>query len=569
MVLLPGALAGIALALFLTAQAGGSGVMMRASTDGAGGQSDHESDQPSVSADGRYVAFASLAGNLVPGDTNGAWDAFVKDSQTGAITRVSTTSAGAGANAGSSGSPCNGNHDSSQPSISADGRYVAFMSCASDLVPGDTNDHQDIFVKDTLTGETTRVSTNSAGEQSSCDGVFCVANSYAPHISADGRSVEFMSFAQNLLTPPVHTNRTQVYIKDRLTGQTSIASTNSDGILCGGSEASFSGDGRYVAFVPDDASLVPGHVNDVWDIFVKDRQTGETTRVNTDASGAQANGSSWEVSISSDGRFVSFASMASNLVAQPRNLSGWCPDIFVKDRQTGSVTRASESASGTEGDSCSEFPSLSAHGRYVSFRSGAKNLVPGQTNWQLNDVFVKDTLTGAIARVSTDSLGAQGNGHSDTNAISADGLFVGFRSLAANLVPDDTNGVADIFKAASDAPVPECSQPLLRLSLGSVYWASYSDYLDGKLTVEYGITNTGGDTAYDIKIVGSAVTNGVVCASAMPFDAGTVLPVLATNNVTLTYSVPAGVTAFRSTVYATAENSCELGISYPGAYPGL
>ncbi len=566
-VLLLGALAGIALALFLTASASGSGVTMRASTDSTGVQADHESAQPAVSADGRYVAFASWADNLVPGGTDGAWNVFKKDTQTGAIEIVSTSSTGAHTSAGSGNYPCYGSHDSSQPSISAHGRYVAFMSCASDLVPGDTNDAQDIFVKDTVTQEITRVSTNAAGQEANCDGVWCISNSYVPHISADGRYVEFLSGAQNLLTPPQHTNRAQAYVKDRITGQVSVASATAAGELIGADDTFLSGNGRYVVFRPDNPNAIPGHVNDVWDIFVKDMQTGEVTRVNTNVSGEQANGSSYSPSLSYDGRYVVFASVASNLVSQPRYLTGADADIYVKDRQTGQVIRISENALGEEGNSGSGAPSISAHGRYVTFWSSAWNLVSGDTNW-VTDVFVKDSLTGSVTRVSTDSMGNESNGtssgpNSAGPAIAADGQSVAFTSQATNLVPGDTNGVVDIFKAATDAPAAECSRPDLRLSVDSVFWASMYDYTARILSVTYGITNTGTDYANNVEITGSTATNGVTCTTSMPAAVGTILPGGTSSGVTLTYHVPEGVTFFRASVAASADNSCQLGFTYP------
>jgi Tol biopolymer transport system component len=340
--------------------------LVSVASDGTQGNS--HSGSPSISADGRYVAFASYASNLVPGDTNGVMDVFVHDRLTGQTTRVSVASDGT-----------QGNGESRYPSISADGRYVAFMSYASNLVPGDTNGKADVFVHDRLTGQTTRVSVASDGTQGNGD-------SWGwPSISADGRYVAFESSASNLV--PGDTNgRADIFVHDRLTGQTTRVSVASDGTQGNNSSVwpSISADGRYVAFMSYASNLVPGDTNGALDIFVHDRLTGQTTRVSVASDGTQGNGYSWDSSISADGRYVAFESWASNLV--PGDTNGK-QDIFVHDRLTGQTTRVSVASDGTEGNNNSGWPSISADGRYVAFHSDASNLVPGDTNGRA-DVFV-------------------------------------------------------------------------------------------------------------------------------------------------------------------------------------
>ncbi len=209
------------------------------------------------------------------------------------------------------------------------------------------------------------------------------------------------------------------------------------------SASATSGDGRYVVFESDATNLVAGDNNGAADIFVKDTQTGVTTRVSTDSAGNEANSSSFHKTISADGRYVAFTSYATNLV--PGDTNGvW--DVFVKDMQTGTTTRVSTDSAGGEGTSgfASSVPSISADGRYVAFQSEAGNLVAGDTN-SASDIFVKDTQTGVTTRVSTDSTGTQSDGASFVPNISADGRYVAFQSLATNLVAGDTNGVYDIF----------------------------------------------------------------------------------------------------------------------------
>ncbi|MBI3597689.1 MAG: cadherin-like domain-containing protein [Nitrospirae bacterium] len=340
---------------------------------------------PSISSTGRYVAYSSFDTTLVAGDTNDAQDVFVRDRQTNTTSRVSVASDGTEAD-----------DNSDRPAISADGRYVAFMSNATNLVTGDTNLASDIFVYDRQTGVATRVSIVSDGTEAN-------GGSYYPAISADGRYVAFMSNATNLVT-----------------GDTNLAS----------------------------------------DIFVHDRQTNTTTRVSVDSTDTQANGSSAFPTISSDGRYVAFRSYASNLITGDTNSTS---DIFVHNLQTGITVRMSIASDGTEGNNLSYgTPSMSADGRYVAFESDATNLVAGDTNGA-SDIFVHDRdmdgdgvydEAGAVSttRVSVASDGAAASGGSSFSAsISGDGRYVAFMSIAINLVAGDTNGFSDIFVHDRDA----------------------------------------------------------------------------------------------------------------------
>jgi Tol biopolymer transport system component len=407
-----------------------TGQTTRVSVATGGGQANLASLNPSISADGRYVAFVSAATNLVSGDTNGAWDIFVHDRQTGQTTRVSVATGGGQANL-----------DSLDPSISADGRYVAFVSAATNLVSGDTNNFQDIFVHDRQTGQTTRVSVASDGTQAN-------GHSYAPSISADGRYVAFASLASNLVSGDTN-GAWDVFVHDRQTGETTRVSVASDGTQAigffFGSSPSISADGRYVAFDSWATNLVSGDTNDKPDVFVHDRQTGQTTRVSVSSDGTQANNGAIYPSISADGRYVAFESNSTNLVSGDTNS---VTDIFVHDRQTGQTTRVSVSSDGTQangGPGWSGNPSsISADGRYVAFHSYADNLVSGDTN-SATDIFVHDRQTGVTTRVSIASDGTQANGFSASPSISADGRYVAFMSGATNLVSGDTNNDWDVF----------------------------------------------------------------------------------------------------------------------------
>ncbi len=385
--------------------------------------------EPSISADGRYVAFTSSATNLVPGDTENYGNIFVRDRQTGIIEKINVAFDGTQAKPSYS--------YSCRPSISADGRYVAFQSSANNLVPDDINDSGDIFVRDRQTGITEIVSIASDGTQ---------ANGYSdePSISADGRYVAFTSRASNLV--PGDTNEyTDIFVRDRQTGTTERVNVADDGNQANAGsweKPSISADGRYVAFQSWATNLVPGNTENYGGIFVRDRQTGTTERVNVSSDGTQANEESWEESpsISADGRYVAFQSSANNLV--PGDTNG-LEDIFVRDRHTGITERVN--LAGNQANSRSGRPSISADGRYVAFTSFATNLVPDDTNSK-SDIFVCDRQTRTIERVNVADDGNQANDNSwEKPSISADGRYVAFTSFATNLVPGNIENYEGIF----------------------------------------------------------------------------------------------------------------------------
>ena len=332
-----------------------------------------------------------------------------------------------------------GNNDSRSPSISADGQLVVFESLASNLVAGDTNGVSDIFIHDLEAGTTERVSVASNGSQGNGESRF-------PAISGNGRFVAFESQATNLA--PGDTNAVKdIFLHDLRSGiseRVSLASNGSQG--SGASIApSITADGRFIAFASLASNLVPGDNNGSRDVLVHDRNTRQTLRISENTMGHPANSGSFIPSLSSDGRFVAFESFATNLATGDSNGRF---DIFVKDWQTGSSQLVSVASNGAGGNQNSGFPSISADGRFVVFESGASNLVPEDTNGRL-DVFVHNRETGAIARVSVASDGSQGNFGSLTPSLSADGRFVAFVSQATNLVPGDANRNDDIFLAAN------------------------------------------------------------------------------------------------------------------------
>ncbi|MEG4816101.1 calcium-binding protein [Microcoleus sp. K5-D4] len=401
----------------------------RVSVDSAGNQANNGSGDPSISGDGRFVAFASRAPNLVPGDSNASLDIFVRDLLTNTTTRVSVDAAG---------NP--GNGESYVPSISGDGRFVVFASDAANLVPGDTNGSRDIFVRDTRSNTTTRLSVDSAGNQG--NGISNPPLS-KPSISADGRFVAFVSTASNLVSGDTNI-RDDIFVRDTLANTTTRVSVDSAGNQGNNNSisTSISADGRFVAFSSDATNLVPGDTNSSTDIFVRDLLTNTITRASVDSAGNQGNGLSGFPSISADGRFVAFSSIAANLVPGDTNNN---TDIFVRDLSTNTTTRVSVNSAGNQANNNSfAIASISDDGRFVAFNSAATNLVPGDTNGS-RDIFVRDTRANTTTRVSVDSAGNQGNDISFSTSISTNGRFVAFDSSATNLVPGDTNNTTDIF----------------------------------------------------------------------------------------------------------------------------
>jgi len=389
-----------------------------------------------LSADGRFVAFTSRASDLVANDNNGTTDVFVRDLQTGTTTLVSVNRFGTDS----------GDGPSFGPVLSADGRFVAFESEASDLVAVHTNGVRDVFIRDLQIGTTTLVSINRAGTNGGN------SSSRYPKLSADGRFVAFEGYASDLVTND--TNGTQdVFVRDLQTGTTTLVSTNWTGTNSGNdsSQTAFlSADGRLLAFDSYASDLVANDANGKKDVFVRDLQTGTTRLVSVNRLGTNSgDGESTAPEISADGRFVVFWGEASDLVANDSNGS---TDVFVRDLQTETTTLVSINRTGTNsgnGDSRADpFGTLSANGRFVVFMSTANDLVTTFDTNGVGDVFVRDLVMGTTTLVSVNLTGiSSGNGFSFEGEISADGRFVAFSSQAHDLVvASDTNGdLPDIF----------------------------------------------------------------------------------------------------------------------------
>ncbi|HEX7899221.1 MAG TPA: hypothetical protein VF950_15755, partial [Planctomycetota bacterium] len=397
-----------------------------------GGVSDAGSEgsfQARVSADGRHIAFMSAAIDLVPGDDNLWYDVFVRDRTAGTTERV--TAAGGGF----------------LSDMSPDGRFVVFHSTDAALVPGDTNNAMDVFLRDRTLGTVERVSVATGGGQAA-------GYSALGRVSADGRYVAFVSEASNLPAPGAVGRN--ILLRDRTADTTVRVSVST-----GGTPATFtdspalSADGRWIGFTTMNA-LVADDLNGDVDAYVHDRVSGTTVRVSVATDGSEGTSNVGSLWLSADGRFAAFATHA---VLEPSDANA-TSDIYVRDRDTdadgvfdepGAVATARVSVPdvGGEGNGPSWFAAFSADGRYVVFDSEADNLTAGDTNG-LRDVFVRDRVAGRTARVSrtsSDGLPLSTGAGSQEPHISADGLRVVFYSGAWNLVPGDANGVADVFRA--------------------------------------------------------------------------------------------------------------------------
>lgn len=420
--------------------------LTRASVGLAGAQPNEDSGEPAISGDGRYVAFSSAATNLVAGDTNFQVDVFVFDRTTATVTRASVDPAGPQAN-GSSG----------RASLSGDGRWLAFVSGATNLYPSDTNFRNDVFLLDrnanalrrVREGEEVAVSTDGShlafsssaailpGDTNNAIDIFVYevatlatsrvsfgagftqANGHSgvPSISGDGRFIAFESDASNLAA--ADTDRlTDVFVRDRQLETTTLVSASTTGGGASGQSYSprISNDGSLVAFESTGTDLVPNDTNGEADVFVRALPSGQTTRVNLAAAPlpSRVNGGMTESSVSHDGRFVAYESSATNL-ALPAGFA-FGTKVFVTDRATRVTKRVDVASDGTGASTIGSFhPSISADGRYVVFDTDATNLAPGDTSPDV-DVFRHDVATGTTVKVSD-----QGGGDAD---ISNDGRFV-------------------------------------------------------------------------------------------------------------------------------------------------
>jgi hypothetical protein len=403
----------VGLVLVLASPSWGAQAKTRVASRTQGGTlGDSDSFHAVVSASGRYVAFQSLADNL-PGD-DGFVNVHRKDMKTGAIRLVSRTRGGDPAD-----------DDSFDPSISGNGRFVAFMTDADNL-PGDPNT-TNVLVKDMQTGRVLLASRTTAGEPGE-------DASEDPAISANGRFVAFETQADNLGGDPDELN---VFIHDLETRKTRLVSKTSAGVSSTGgpcNDPAISSTGRFVAFECADTDNMPGQGAAIDDqTYVHDRQTGNTRLVSKNTGGEPADGDSEEPSISGNGRFVAFESQdATNL---PGIAAATEDQSYVHDRQTGRTRLVSKTTGGEPADGDSEDPAISASGRYVAFESQDSTNLPQASALIL--VYRHDRERGRTVLISRNNAGEAADDNSDiaeaTRPISAGGSFIVFSSTGDNL----------------------------------------------------------------------------------------------------------------------------------------
>lgn len=409
----------------------------------------------SLSADGRFVVFTSVAANLVPNDTNNAADVFLRNNQTGVTERISV-----GANG------VQGDIGGYQGIVSNDGRYVAFTSDSTNLVAADTNGATDVFLRDRQLATTTRVSIVDGGGES--DGP-----SFLQDMTPDARSIVFSSDATNLIAALDQNAVTDVYVRDRATAKTQRISVATDGTEgdADSTVASISDNGRYVAFVSAASTLGPNDSGVFTDIYLRDRTLSTTKVLTVGADTSEADGDSLNVSISGDGTTVIFDSDATNLLADPDGNSA--TDVFSVVLATGVVERVSAAADGGDSNGVSQVAGVSDNGRFVAFLSSAKNLVTNPLV-AASDSFVRDRAGHSTALVGTTQAQGEPTGPSASfagstpNAISGDGRYVLFTSTATDVMQaGDANGTdADVFLRSNPVPYLLLASPS-RVARGS------------------------------------------------------------------------------------------------------
>ena len=402
------------------------------------------SESPSISADGRFVAFQSYAGNLVPGQNSFfSTQVFVYDRDTGALALVSHREGTPGVG---------GNGPSWNAAISKDGSSILFVSEATDLLNGvsDTNQASDVYAYDADTGALSLVSHTAASTATTGTG-----SSSSPRVSADGRYVLFDSWAPDLVSGQSDaTPGYDVFLYDRDAGTAVLASraagTSTTAANASSNSAGLSDDGAYAVFYSWATNLVPGQVDtaSTYDAFLFEVSTGTVTLV-SHADGAPATAVSGFGRISADGAWIVFESAATNVVpGQTDTNSG--SDVFLRNRATGATTLVSHAAGSTTTSGNAESPwfQLSGDGRYVLFFSSATDLVSGQTDTNgAQDAFLYDRVAGTTALIThaQGSSTSAGDAGVQEAAISADGAWVGFTSTASDLTGAVDPGNRDLF----------------------------------------------------------------------------------------------------------------------------
>lgn len=448
-----------------------------------GDQSNNNSYEPAISGDGRWVVFCSFASNLVGSDDNNRPDTFLYDRQQNSIRRISDASNGDDGNGDSCG----------LSTISDNGQYVAFNSDANNLVSGDTNGVRDVFLYNRGDDSLRRITAEN-GTQGN-------GTSSTPSISGDGRYLAFQSDSNNLISGDDN-NRSDIFVYDRDDNGIERVSERQDGTdnTAGSFFPAISGDGRFVVFEAGDGNLVGSDTNGRSDIFLHVRDSNAIERISLQTDGGQANDDNVQASISNDGRYVTFTSAATNLDDRFGNVT----NIFVRDRQNSTTISVSYTEDDEPGNQNSDTPRISGNGRYIVFASGATNLLPEDTNSRA-DVYLWDkdaappaelsfTVTPSVARAGSIFTGqltaftpnvsvsitvnGQGVGSllTDSNGNATFGLNSSNASDGRYYVRvfDGTNERLAVFVVAANAPLVSGNPPVIySLPAGIGYRAIY------------------------------------------------------------------------------------------------
>jgi Tol biopolymer transport system component len=414
---------------------------IRVNVSSTGVQANGYSAAAALARGGGFVAFLSSASNLVAGDTNGAQDVFVHDIVYGSTTRESVDSSGAQAHADS---------NSTRLGISADGRFVVFCSNSPNLVAGDTNGMDDVFLRDRLLGTTIRVSVGNAGLQGNRD-------SKDPSVSDDGRYVAFESYSNNWLSPDASFGP-DVFLRDVVAGTTTLVGVNAQGIQAsqGSDQAAVSGDGRFVAFHSGSPDMVPpgAFPNQV---FVRSLLTGITSLESVNSGGIIGDNFSAAPFLSRDGRWLVFISGSTNFV-NGALIGG--QDGFLRDRVTGTTFHVTPGYGGADSNGACYVPSVSDDARYVAFGGFATNILPFDDNGPQMDSWQRD-----LAKADNLCIGVDTNGQAVTSGVwglSSDGSVALFSSAIEPVVPGDDNGFSDFFvrTVPFESPIFFCTAKL-------------------------------------------------------------------------------------------------------------
>lgn len=500
-------------------------------------EGDSSSFHVNLSENGRYATFQSFANNWHPDDPNTfKQDVFLRDELTNETIQITF-----------------GEDDSFDATISADGRFVAFTSYAGDLVPNDNNttsiwirDGLDVFLYDSQTGGFSRVSLTDRSQE--------IKGNSIGIITPDGNYIVFLSNGNNVIYGVENGPKNPaLYIRNWRTGEIKRIThelNNPTGFPNGElGNISVSHDNRYIVYTAEASNLVPNDNNGESDIFLYDQQSGITKRISEPSPGINANGASNKAQISDNGEYIAFHSTATNLV--PNDTNGEM-DVFVYTIATGEIELISISTAGVQGNGLSREPSICANGRFIAYTTAANNLFSNDTNGQ-RDIMVRDRWLNETFVVSKNESGELANGKAHRVLLSKDCRTVAFASDADNLIPNDHNDARDIFTTT-----------LIFAEFGPPLPAVEGEKAAGEeITVSYAIQNEGteaGTAVFSVDIpqnltyVPNSVTGGAAHNGGTIEWSGSVAAE-ATKIITFRAVIDAGLTDFSSISFEATVNA--------------